>query len=95
MITAEQIKAGRKLLGWSQMKLGLEAGLAQTTIVSLERGKKRPSVLSVSMIKHALEAAGVIFVAENGEGLGVRLKKERGAAPDTIPLDKRNASNDE
>jgi len=25
----------------------------------------------------ALEAAGVIFVAENGEGPGVRLKKKR------------------
>jgi DNA-binding XRE family transcriptional regulator len=80
MITAEQIKAGRKLLGWSQMKLALEAGLAQTTIVSLESGKKRPSVLSVSMIKLALQTAGVEFAADEiSEGPCVRLKKGRRA----------------
>jgi hypothetical protein len=31
--------------------------------------------------KAALEAAGVIFVAENGDGPGVRLRK-RGVAPE-------------
>lgn len=30
---------------------------------------------SIAAIRAALEAAGVIFVAENGEGPGVRLRK--------------------
>jgi hypothetical protein len=30
---------------------------------------------SVEKLQHALEAAGVIFVAENGDGPGVRLRK--------------------
>jgi DNA-binding XRE family transcriptional regulator len=42
MITPAQIKAARKLLGWSQMTLALEAGVAATTIGSLERAKKVP-----------------------------------------------------
>jgi hypothetical protein len=29
-------------------------------------------------IRKALEAGGVIFVEENGEGTGVRLRKQRG-----------------
>jgi len=31
---------------------------------------------SVEKMRAALEAAGVIFVAENGEGPGVRLRKQ-------------------
>ena len=32
---------------------------------------------TLEKIAKALEAAGVIFVAENGEGPGVRLRKKR------------------
>jgi hypothetical protein len=31
----------------------------------------------LAAIRAALEAAGVIFIDENGEGLGVRLRKKR------------------
>jgi transcriptional regulator with XRE-family HTH domain len=62
MITGEQVKAARKLLGWSQMTLALEASLDQSTIAKFERGESRPSVLSVSKIKRSLEGAGVEFL---------------------------------
>ena len=42
----------------------------------------------------ALEAAGVIFVDENGQGAGVRLRKPA-PDPDSFPPDQLNASNDE
>jgi transcriptional regulator with XRE-family HTH domain len=74
MITGEQIKAARKLLGWSQMTLALEAGLEQSTVANFETGKTRPSVLSVSSIRRALEGAGVGFT--NGDGPGVRLMRK-------------------
>ncbi len=49
-------------------------GLATDTIARLERGEAlKPA--TVAAIQTALEAAGVIFVAENGEGPGVRLRK--------------------
>jgi len=51
MITADRVRAARKLLRWSQMTLALEAGLDQSTIVNFETGKSRPAVLSVSTIK--------------------------------------------
>jgi transcriptional regulator with XRE-family HTH domain len=61
MITGEQVRAARKLLGWSQMALALEAHVEQSTVTNFETGKSRPSVLIVSTIKRILEAAGVEF----------------------------------
>lgn len=38
-------------------------------------GLPYPSSDTIAAIRAALEAAGVIFVAGNGEGAGVRLRK--------------------
>jgi transcriptional regulator with XRE-family HTH domain len=72
MITGEQVKAARKLLGWSQEAFAFEAGLNQSTIANFETGKSRPSVLSVSTIKRTLEGGGVEFTEFEP---GVRLKE--------------------
>jgi ribosome-binding protein aMBF1 (putative translation factor) len=69
MITGEQVKAARKQLGWSRMKLAWEANI-DPSIGKFEVGKKRPSVLSLQTIKRALEYAGVDF----HEGEPPRLK---------------------
>jgi transcriptional regulator with XRE-family HTH domain len=74
MITGEQVKAARKLLKWSQEGLWLEAGVGPTTLKNFETGQSRPSVLSVTTIQRALEAAGVEFT--NGGKSGVRLKEK-------------------
>jgi hypothetical protein len=52
---------------------------------------------TVAAIRTALEAAGVIFVEENGEGPGVRLRKvqKANASPQTIQVEDLNAENDE
>jgi transcriptional regulator with XRE-family HTH domain len=71
MITGEQVRAARKLLGWPQMTLALEASVTPSTVLKFERGEGRPSVLSVSTIKRTLEGAGVEF--PEGEP-GVKLK---------------------
>ena len=47
---------------------------------------------TVAAIQGALEAAGVIFVDENGEGAGVRLKKDRPAG--SIPVERLTSQND-
>jgi transcriptional regulator with XRE-family HTH domain len=73
MITGEQVKAARKLLGWSQLALALEAGVTQGTIANFETGKKHLSVLSISTVQAALEAAGVEFTNGGGEP-GMKLK---------------------
>ena len=49
---------------------------APKTIADFERGKRVPFANNLTAIRVALETEGVIFVDENGEGPGVRLKKK-------------------
>ena len=74
-IKPEQSRAARGLLDWSQTELGARANLGESTIRDFEKGRRVPTVNNLAAIRAALEAAGVIFVAENGDGPGVRLRK--------------------
>lgn len=78
---ANQIRAARALLNWSQGKLVEITGLSLTTIRRMEDDQISPSRSSagnVDIVRTALESAGVIFVSD-GEisttGTGVRLKR--------------------
>ena len=76
-ITAEQCRMARAALGWGVRDLAAKAEVSHGTIQRLERGETlRP--LTARAIREAMEAAGVQFIAENGGGPGVRLKKEAG-----------------
>ncbi len=79
MLTSEQVRAARALLRWEQKDL---AGATQVSLPSIKRLEAQPGPLAaqprtVAAIRAALEAAGVIFVDENGEGPGVRLRKTK------------------
>jgi hypothetical protein len=58
-----------------QGQLARRAAVARNTIIEFERSKRAISAGCMDAIQRALESAGVIFVEENGEGPGVRLKK--------------------
>lgn len=78
MLTAEQLRAARALRRWDQAVLAERSGVSVETIKRLEKMDGRLTttrVATLDALRTALEAAGVIFVAENGEGPGVRLKK--------------------
>jgi transcriptional regulator with XRE-family HTH domain len=77
MLHAAQIRAARALLGWRQEDLAQASGIGLATIARLEQGEGlvRSTVTTVVKIQRALEAAGVMFIAEDGTaGAGVRLK---------------------
>ncbi|WP_348272696.1 helix-turn-helix domain-containing protein [Pannonibacter tanglangensis] len=71
------MKAARALLGWSQSDLALRSGVSEPTIKRLEAsdGPLGGRSDTVEKVVSALEQAGIIFVSENGEGPGVRLRK--------------------
>ena len=79
MPTEAQIRAARAILGLSQPEVAKMAGLSTMTIKRAE-GAGKPSASSEARetIGRALESAGVVFVEENGEGPGVRLRKPSG-----------------
>ena len=58
-------------------ELAARAGLSVETIKRLERqdGPLGVRLQTAAAIKTALEDAGAIFLPENGEGAGVRLRK--------------------
>jgi transcriptional regulator with XRE-family HTH domain len=73
MASIAQIRAGRGLLGWSQADLADAARISRATVNRAETSSASEDALIA--MQQALEKAGVIFVDENGDGAGVRLKK--------------------
>ena len=74
-MTPAQCRAGRALLGISQDQLAAMSGVAKRTIVNFESEQRAPFGRTLEALRVSLEAAGVIFVASNGEGAGVRLRR--------------------
>ncbi|AOV17304.1 XRE family transcriptional regulator [Acidihalobacter aeolianus] len=84
MITANQMRAARALLGLDQRQLAEAAGLSLPTIQRMEgsEGQVRGNVESLVKVVDALDRAGVELIGEGAlstaSGRGVRLK----AGPD-------------
>jgi transcriptional regulator with XRE-family HTH domain len=72
-----QIRAARALVRWSAEDLARESAVSVATIRRAELTDKETLMNAANdlAIRHALEAAGVEFIDENGGGPGVRLKK--------------------
>ena len=81
MITTNQIRAARALLGMDQRQLAEAAGLSLPTIQRMESGGGlvRGNVDSLVKVVDALERAGVELIAEGAVssegGRGARLKQ--------------------
>jgi DNA-binding XRE family transcriptional regulator len=69
-ITPAQVKAARKLLGWSQLGLASILGIRETTVGKFESGTQRERMIIA--IRRALEAAGV----ESTNGKSARREAE-------------------
>ena len=77
-ISAEQCRAGRGLLGWTQDQLATNARVSRATVADFESNTRRPMTNNLSAIEDAMFAAGVDFIAEVGaEGVGVRFRERK------------------
>jgi hypothetical protein len=76
-LTAAQCRAARALIEWTQAQLSQSAGIDIQTIVYFERRFRQADETTRRRLRATLEAAGVIFIAENGGGAGARLKFSR------------------
>ncbi|MBX4876645.1 helix-turn-helix transcriptional regulator [Rhizobium bangladeshense] len=81
MLQANQIRAARALLNWSQTELVEKSGLSLTTVRRMEDekiGPERSSAGNVATVTKVLEEAGVLFL-EVGQaiegGAGVRMSR--------------------
>ena len=74
-ITPAQSRAARGLISMTQTDLAQAANLGQSTVIDFERERRAVSDQAKGAIRAALEAAGVVFLPENGNGPGVALRK--------------------
>ena len=74
-LTPLQMKAARELLGWSQMDVANRVGLSEWVVGFFERGERLIRARYLRRMRSIFETAGVEFIAENGGGAGVRLRK--------------------
>jgi hypothetical protein len=83
------------LKGKRDESLAQERAIAQDERASHGRNRTKRSRYKVTKTA-ALESAGVIFVDENGEVPGVRLRKRAaGTKAASIPIEELNTENDE
>ena len=68
------MKMARAALGWGVRDLAARAGVAANTVSRYENGR---DALSENLLKmqHTFEREGIIFIHEDDEGPGVRLRK--------------------
>jgi hypothetical protein len=77
MITGAQCRAARALVEWTRDKLAGNSGVDALVIEEFERRINLPGQDVCDTLQTALENAGAVFIAENGGGIGVRLKLNR------------------
>ena len=75
MLLAAQSRMARAAVGLSIRDLADRAAVGVTTITRFESGLTEPNRATLAALRFALETAGVEFIAENGGGAGVRLRK--------------------
>jgi len=69
-----QCRMARAALGLKIVELAELAKMSTNTIVRFETGKELKQS-TIDDLRLALENAGVVFIPENGDGPGIRLKK--------------------
>ncbi|WP_267434086.1 helix-turn-helix transcriptional regulator [Sphingomonas sp. GM_Shp_1] len=78
MMTVEQCRAARSLLGWSAQELADQAGIGVATVRRYEGGNQIADI-SLEALSGALASAGVTLIGAGQKstsgGVGVRLTK--------------------
>jgi transcriptional regulator with XRE-family HTH domain len=64
----------RAALGLGLRELAVAAKVSIDTVARFERGEELKE-RTVEALQRALEEAGIVFISENGEGPGVKLRK--------------------
>lgn len=65
----------RAALSWTVRDLAGATGLHRNTITNIEVGRYSGEPETLDLIERVLTREGIVFIEENGGGVGVRLRK--------------------
>ncbi|MEJ0051921.1 MAG: hypothetical protein WDN02_12070 [Methylovirgula sp.] len=77
MLSPAQCRGARGLLDWSRRQLALAANIDIANILELEADEGHVPAAVGDALRGAFESGGIIFIPEDSEGAGVRLRKPR------------------
>ena len=74
-LTVEQMRMARAALGWSFETMAEKCGVSSRTLrrIESEDGLQKATNANLRLIRETLQAAGIEFIGEAGDGPGVRL----------------------
>ncbi|WP_134495931.1 helix-turn-helix transcriptional regulator [Microvirga pakistanensis] len=75
ILSPEQCRAARGLLGWTQEELAERAGVSRSTIRDYENGRHCLHPSTATQVVSALEGGGVLLIPSDEAGPGVRLQR--------------------
>lgn len=94
-MTPAQCRAARALLDWSVERLADAAESPAGAVAAYEGGLPEHPADLPDRLATALYAAGVVLVAEDDRGAGVRFAKPSGPISEGIRPEDLNSSNDD
>ena len=77
MISPAQCRAARGLLSWTQADLARAASVGVVTVRQFEGESGTPRPATLTVLRQALEEAGLEFIPENGGGAGIRFRERK------------------
>ena len=79
-ISSAQMRAARALIRWTALDLARASKVGVATIRRAEvvEGEVTITLANEAAIRRAFEAAGIVFISDNGGGEGVRFRKPQG-----------------
>lgn len=90
-ITADQCRAARSLLNWTQDQLATNASVSRATIVDFESNTRQPMKNNLRSIADCMFAAGIEFIPEDGNsGVGVRFRERKLEYTSNVRIDRFN-----
>jgi transcriptional regulator with XRE-family HTH domain len=72
MVNGLQLRSARAWLGMSQDDLARATGVSRTAIAGFEQGRSVPHPRTIRDLQVALEVAGIEFLFDGEEGVGIR-----------------------
>jgi len=90
-ITADQCRAARSLLNWTQDQLAKNAVVSRATITDFESNTRQPMKNNLRSIADSMFSAGIEFIPEqDGKGVGVRFRDRKLEYTSNVRIDRFN-----